>query len=85
MRRLTGDYPGAAEALEAALGIARDLGYRPARPPPSTPGGRAAETGDYRGAAGALEAALGICRDLGHRPGEAETLNEIGALHRMLR
>ena len=28
MRRLTGDYPGAAEALGATLGIFRDLGDR---------------------------------------------------------
>ena len=28
MRRLTGDYPGAARALEEALGIYRDLGDR---------------------------------------------------------
>ena len=28
MRRLTGDYPGAAQALEEALGIYRDLGDR---------------------------------------------------------
>ena len=28
VRRLTGDYPGAAEALEEALGIYRDIGDR---------------------------------------------------------
>ena len=28
MRQLTGDYPGAAEALAEALGISRDLGDR---------------------------------------------------------
>jgi hypothetical protein len=31
VRRLTGDYPGAAEALEAALGICRSLGDRESR------------------------------------------------------
>jgi tetratricopeptide (TPR) repeat protein len=40
-------------------------------------------TGDYRGAAEALEEALDISRDITHRHGEAEILNETGALYRV--
>jgi tetratricopeptide (TPR) repeat protein len=39
--------------------------------------------GDYRGAAKALEEGLGISRDIDDRGGEAETLNELGELHRV--
>ena len=73
MRRLTGDYPGAAEALQAALGIYRDLGDRLGQAIALIDLGAVRWlTGDYPGAAGALEAALGICRDLGDRLGEAK-------------
>ena len=40
-------------------------------------------TGDYPAAAQALEQSLGILRNLGSRGGEAEALNETGALHRV--
>jgi hypothetical protein len=40
-------------------------------------------TGDYPAAAQVLEQALGISRDIGDRDGEAEALNETGALHRV--
>jgi tetratricopeptide (TPR) repeat protein len=40
-------------------------------------------TGNFPAAAQAAEQALGIYRDLGDRGGEAEALNETGALHRV--
>jgi hypothetical protein len=40
-------------------------------------------TGVYPGAAEDLKEALGIFRDLGDRGGEAEVVNETGALHRV--
>jgi tetratricopeptide (TPR) repeat protein len=65
-RRLTGDYPAAAQAQEQALSIYRDLG---------DPRGQAItlyylgnvrrRTGDYPAAAQAQEQALSIYRDLG--------------------
>ncbi len=81
VRRLTGDYPGTAEALEAALGIYRDLGDRQGKANTLHELGAARRlTGDYPGAAEALEAALGIYRDLGDRQGEANALNELGIM-----
>ena len=35
VQQLTGDYPGAAQILQEALAIYRDLGYRRGRPTPS--------------------------------------------------
>ena len=75
VRRLTGDYPGAAEALEQALGIYRDLGDRLGEANALSDLGVVWRlTGDYPGAAEALEEALGIYRDLGDRLGEANAL-----------
>ena len=85
MRRLTGDYPGAAQAQEQALGIYRDIGDRLGQANALT--GLATVrrlTGDFPGAALALEQALSIYRHhLGERGGEAEALNERGTLHRV--
>lgn len=79
-----GDYPGAAHALEQALGICRDLGYRSGEAHALCCLGVARRsTGDYPGAAQALEQALEIYRDIGNRTGEATTLNEWGTLHRI--
>jgi hypothetical protein len=38
-------------------------------------------TGDHDGAAGDLSTALAIYREIGLRAGEAEVLNNLGALH----
>ncbi len=79
VRELMGDYPGAAEAVEAALGICRDLGDLLGEA--NALGGLGVVrrmTGDYPGAAEAVEAALGIHRDLGNRHGEAGTLYLLG-------
>ncbi len=84
MRRLTGDYPGAARDLEEALGIHRDLGDRLGQANALTYLGRVRRlTGDYPGAARDLDEALGIYRDIGERGGEAEAVNEAGTLHRV--
>jgi tetratricopeptide (TPR) repeat protein len=86
VRQLTGDYPGAAEALEAALGISRDLGDRLGRGNALSNLGVVRQlTGDLRGAAEALEAALGIFRGLGDRLGEGYVLHELGAVRRLTR
>ena len=59
VRRLTGDYPGAARDLEEALGIFRDLGDRLGQAHALTSLGDVRRmTGDYPGAARAQEEAL---------------------------
>jgi tetratricopeptide (TPR) repeat protein len=79
VRRLTGDYPAAAQELEAALGLCRDLGDRQGQ------ANALKELGvvhrlirDYLGATQAQETALGICRVLGDRLGQANALNQLG-------
>jgi tetratricopeptide (TPR) repeat protein/transcriptional regulator with XRE-family HTH domain len=83
VRRLTGDYPAAAWALEQALGIYRDLGDRLGQANALTDLGfvRLA-TGDKPAAAQALEQALGIYRDLGDRLGQANALYYLGDIRR---
>ena len=80
-RRLAGDYPGAARALEEALDIYPDLGDRPGQAGALTYLGKARRlTGDYPGAARALKEALDTYRDLGDRPGQADALTYLGAV-----
>ena len=83
VRRLTGDFPGAARDLEEALGIYRDLGDRLGQANALTSLGDVRAAGDFPGAARDLEEALGIYRDLGDRGGEVEALNETGTLSRV--
>ena len=72
MRQLTGEYPAAAQILEQALGIYRDLGDRLGQANALHYLGDVRQlTGDYPAAAQVLEQALGIYRDLGYRPGQA--------------
>jgi tetratricopeptide (TPR) repeat protein/transcriptional regulator with XRE-family HTH domain len=79
VRRLTGDYPGAARDLQEALGISRDLGDRTGQALALTHLGYTRRlTGDLRGAARDLQEALGICRDLGDRRGQALALTRLG-------
>ena len=74
MRHLTGDYPGAAQALEQALGIYRDLGDQLGQANAlHGVGVTRLLTGDCPGAAEALEQALGIYHDLGDQLGQANT------------
>ena len=83
VRKLTGDYPGAARDLEEALGICRDLGDRLGQVNALNNLGDVRRlTGDYPGAAGDLEEALGICRDLGDRLGQATALLYLGIVRR---
>ena len=79
VRRLTGDYPGAARDLAEALGIYRDLGDRLSQASALNNLGVVRQlTGDYPGAARDLAEALGIYRDLGDRLGQASALNNLG-------
>jgi tetratricopeptide (TPR) repeat protein len=81
VRQLTGDYPGAAEALTQALGISRDLGDRLGQGSALLNLGIVRWlTADYPGAAGALAEALGISRDLGDRLGQASALLDMGTV-----
>ena len=80
VRRLTGDYPAAAQDLEQALGIYRDLGDRLGQANAlSDLGVVRRATGDYPAAAQVLEQALGIYRDLGDRLGQANALSDLGS------
>ena len=75
VRRLTGDYPAAAQVLEQALGIYHDVGDRLGQANAlSYLGDVRLLTGDYPGAAQALEQALSIYGDLGSRLGQANVL-----------
>ena len=79
VRRLAGDYPGAAQAQEQALGIYRDLGDRLGQANALNDLGHVRRlAGDYPGAAQAQEQALEIYRDLGSRLGQANALNYLG-------
>jgi len=81
IRRLTGDYPAAAQALEQALGIYRDLGDRRGQANALHYLGYVRmSTGDYPAAAQAQEQALDIYRDLGDRRGQANALHYLGAV-----
>ena len=78
VRRLAGDYPGAADALEQALRICRDLGDRLGQANALSYLGDVRQlTGDYPAAAQALTEALVIYRDLGDRLGQANALGNL--------
>jgi tetratricopeptide (TPR) repeat protein/transcriptional regulator with XRE-family HTH domain len=84
VRRLTGDYPGAVQALEEALGLYRDLGDQLGQANALTDLGDVRRlAGDYAGAAQALEQALGLYRDLGNRLGQANALTNLGNVRRL--
>jgi tetratricopeptide (TPR) repeat protein len=79
LRRLTGDYPAAAQDLEQALAIYRDLGDRHGQANALSSLGTARRgTGDYPAAVQDLEQALAIYRDLGDRHGQANALSSLG-------
>ena len=81
VRRQTGDYPGATEALQEALGIFRDIGDRLGQAHALDDLGIVRwQTGDYPGATEALQEALGIFRDIGYRLGQASALNNLGVV-----
>ena len=75
VRRLTGDYPAAAQALEQVLGMYRDLGDRLGQAGALNELGIVRlMTGDYPAAAQAQGQVLGMYRDLGDRLGQANAL-----------
>jgi DNA-binding SARP family transcriptional activator/uncharacterized protein HemY len=83
VRHLTGDYPGAAQALEHALALARDLGDRQGQANALVNLGVVRSlTDDYPGAAQLLERALALTRDLGDRHGQTDALNYLGVVRR---
>jgi tetratricopeptide (TPR) repeat protein len=83
VRRLTDEYPAAAQVLEQALGIYRDLGDRLGQANALKELGVVRRlTDEYPAAAQVLEQALGIYRDLGDRPGQADALCFLGVVRR---
>ena len=84
VRRMTDEYPAAAQALDQALDIYRDLGDRLGQANAlSSLGVVRRMTGEYPAAAQALEQALDIYRDLGDRLGQANVLWDLGVVRRM--
>jgi len=84
VRRLTGDYPAAARALEQALRIYHDLGDRLGQAGALNDLGDVRwMTGDYPAATLAAEQALDIYRDLGHWHGQAGVLRSLGVVWRL--
>jgi tetratricopeptide (TPR) repeat protein len=84
LHRRTGDYQGAAGALEEALAICRPAGHQLGLADALADLGDVRRmTGDYRAAAAALEEALGIYRAAGHRLGQADALAALGTVWRM--
>jgi tetratricopeptide (TPR) repeat protein/transcriptional regulator with XRE-family HTH domain len=82
-QRLAGDYRGAAQAQEQALGIYRDLGSRLGQANALSYLGIVRRAmSDCPRAAQALEQALSIYRDVGDRRGQANALNELGETRR---
>jgi tetratricopeptide (TPR) repeat protein/transcriptional regulator with XRE-family HTH domain len=81
LRRPTGDYPGAAQDLEEALGIYRGLGngLGQARVLGDL-GHLRMVTSDYPGAVADHEEELAIYRDLGHRGGQALAFGHLAAV-----
>jgi tetratricopeptide (TPR) repeat protein/transcriptional regulator with XRE-family HTH domain len=81
VRRLTGDYRGAAEVSRAALDIFRSLGNRAGEANALSDLGSALYFLDeYADATGCQQAALGIYRDLGEQLGQGYALGELGAV-----
>ena len=81
---VAGDLPGAAQALEEALGIYRDLGNRLGQANALIDlGDVRLATGHSSAAAEALEEALGISRDIDYRLGQINVLNNLGEVRTM--
>ena len=84
VRQLTGDYPGAVQALEEALQIARDIGDQSGQANALDGLGIVRRRiGDYAGAVQALEEALQIARDIGDRLGQANALTSLGYVRQL--
>jgi tetratricopeptide (TPR) repeat protein len=86
VRRLTGDYRGAARDQEEALCRYRELGDQQGEANALTHLGIVRSlTDDYREATQALTAALDIFRELGDREGQADALIQLGVVLRLTR
>ena len=84
LRRMTSDYPAAAQDLNEALAIYRDLGDRLGQANVLFDLGPIRWlTGDHRAGVRDLEQALGIYRDLGDRLGQANVLIHLGSFGTM--
>jgi DNA-binding SARP family transcriptional activator len=81
LRRLTGDYPGAGEAVTRALEICRTVGNQLGEASALTELARMRHmTGDYAAAEAVLIRALEIYRTIGNRNGEGHALTEFGRM-----
>ena len=79
MRRLTGDYPGAARDLQEALGISREVGNRDAELTALNESGTLSRTRDDLGQACTChQQALDLARQIGSAPQEAHALAGLG-------
>lgn len=86
VRRLTGDYLGAAQAQQEALDIYRDLGDRQGQANALDHLGTLRTlTDDYDEAVEALDVALALFRELGNREGQADALTHLGVVRRLTR
>jgi tetratricopeptide (TPR) repeat protein/transcriptional regulator with XRE-family HTH domain len=84
VRRMTGDYPAAAQAQEEALSIYRELGERLGQAHALHHlGAVRSVTDDFPAAVGALEEALSIYRELGDGLGQAKALSPLGGVRRL--
>jgi DNA-binding SARP family transcriptional activator len=84
VRRLTGDYLGAAGDLEQALAIYRDLDEQVGQANAlSNLGDVQRMTSDYPAAGRDLEQALAIYRDIGDRIGQAHALSSLGTVRQL--
>ena len=78
VRRLSGDYPGAAKDLRLALDVYRRHGNRLGEANALTGLGKTlSRTADYPAAAAAVQQAQDVYRELGDLPGEAGALVEL--------
>jgi tetratricopeptide (TPR) repeat protein/transcriptional regulator with XRE-family HTH domain len=81
---LTGDFPGATQALEESLSTYGDVGDELGRANALLELGLARRgTGDFDGAAQILGESLGIYRDVGDERGQANALLELGTTQRL--
>jgi tetratricopeptide (TPR) repeat protein len=84
VRRLMGDYRGAADDLEQALAMYRHVGDRLGQANALTDLGMVRRlTNDYQGAADDLEQALAMYRHVGDRLGQANALTDLGIVRRL--
>ncbi|MFJ6772320.1 tetratricopeptide repeat protein [Kitasatospora sp. NPDC091257] len=85
VRRLGGDYRGAADELRAATAVAQVVGDRRLEARVLNDLGAVhGQTGDYPATIAAHDEAVPIFRENGDRAGEASALNYLGVAHRLV-